>query len=382
MKINKDEKTGVFYTRIRYKDNEGKWKEKYLSDPMRKKLLKKIEAFNKELEESKKQPEEINPKNVLFEELAKDYLRYKKTKWKGSTVNSNTKRLNDKILPFFKGKRIYDITTNDIMDWKDYITDQHFSLPYASSLYNILSNMFKYAMSVYDLPRNTAAMVGTFKRPDELDKEMQFWTFEEFSLFIKHCDDIQWKAYFSTLYFTGMRKGESQALKWSDIDLNAKTIKISKTLTTKLSKEEISKGLNYKITSPKTKSSNRVIRIPDVLVDVLLEHYNNEKDIDGFNDSCFVFGTTRFAPDTSIRRNFMKYLNITNKLEKTNIKPIRIHDFRHSHASDLINRGANIKLVSMHLGHKDVNETLNTYTHLFPSAEDELMKSYNSIKKL
>lgn len=382
MKINKDEKNNVFYVRIRYKDGDGKWKWKYISDPLRKNLIKKAKRFNREIEEQNKIPEEIDPKNVLFEELTKSYLRYKKTKWKGSTINSNTKRINDKILPFFKGKRIYDITTNDIMDWKDYITNQHYSLDYSCSLYNILSNMFKYAMRVYDLPRNTVSMVGTFKRPDELEKEMQFWTFDEFNLFIKHTDNLMWKAYFSTLYFTGMRKGESQALKWTDIDLKAKTIKISKTLTTKLSKEEISRGLKYKITTPKTKTSNRVIRIPDVLVDILQRHYDDQKDIDGFNEDCFVFGTTRFAPDTSIRRNYMKYLNMTNKLEKTHIKPIRIHDFRHSHASDLINRGANIKLVSMHLGHKDVSETLNTYTHLFPSAEEELINSYNNIKKI
>lgn len=380
MKIIKDEKKNIYYTRLRYKDKNGNWKEKYLSDPLRKNLIKKIDAFNQQLNILDNYQEEANPKNVLFEELTKHYLRYKKTKWKGSTINSNTKRIHDKILPFFKGKRIYDISTDDIMSWKEYITDQHYSIDYSWSLYNILSNMFKYAMRVYDLPRNTVAMVGTFKRPDELDKEMQFWTFEEFSLFIKHCDDSMWKAYFSTLYFTGMRKGESQALKWDDIDLKSKTIKISKTLTTKLSKEEINKGLKYKITPPKTKSSNRIIKIPDVLVDILKKHYDDQKDIDGFNNDCFVFGTTRFSPDTSIRRNYMNYLNLTNKLEKTKIKPIRIHDFRHSHASDLINRGANIKLVSMHLGHKDVNETLNTYTHLFPSAEDELMKSYNNIE--
>ncbi|MFR7589835.1 MAG: tyrosine-type recombinase/integrase [Longibaculum sp.] len=330
----------------------------------------------------KKTPDEVNPKNVLFEDMTNNYLRYKKTKWKGSTINSNTKRIYDKILPFFQGMRIYDITTEDIMDWKDYISNQHYSLDYSLSLYNILSNMFKYSMRVYDLPRNTVAMVGTFKRPDELNKEMNFWTYDEFSLFIKHCDDIMWKSYFSTLYFTGMRKGESQAIKWNDINFTNKTIKISKTLTTKLSQEEKSKGLKYKITPPKTQTSNRIIKIPDMLVDLLKRYYESEKEIDGFNDDCFVFGTHRFTPDTSIRRNYMKYLNMTNTLEKTHIKPIRIHDFRHSHASDLINRGANIKLVSMHLGHKDVNETLNTYTHLFPSAEDELMNTYDNIKKL
>lgn len=382
MKINKDEENNVFWVRLRYKNNDGEWKSKYISDPLRKNLIKKIEAFNDDLNELKKTPEEINPRNVLFEELTKDYLRYKKTKWKGSTINSNTKRIADKIMPFFKGKRIYDITTDDIMDWKDYITDQHYSLDYSWSLYNILSNMFKYAMRIYDLPRNTVAMVGTFKRPDELEKEMEFWTFDEFSLFIKHCDDLMWKCYFSTLYFTGLRKGESQALKWKDVDLQNKTIKVSKTLTTKLSKEEYNRGLRYKITPPKTKSSNRTIKIPNVLVELLKQYYNEEKDVDGFNDDCFVFGLYRFIPDTSIRRYYFKYLKITNNIEKTSIKPIRIHDFRHSHASDLINRGANIKLVSMHLGHKDVNETLNTYTHLFPNAEDELMDSYNDIKKI
>lgn len=382
MKINKDERNNVFFVNLRYKDNEGNWKKKYISDPLRKNLIKKIDTFNDQLEDLKKTPDEVNPKNVLFEDMTNNYLRYKKTKWKGSTINSNTKRIYDKILPFFQGMRIYDITTEDIMDWKDYISNQHYSLDYSLSLYNILSNMFKYSMRVYDLPRNTVAMVGTFKRPDELNKEMNFWTYDEFSLFIKHCDDIMWKSYFSTLYFTGMRKGESQAIKWNDINFTNKTIKISKTLTTKLSQEEKSKGLKYKITPPKTQTSNRIIKIPDMLVDLLKRYYESEKEIDGFNDDCFVFGTHRFTPDTSIRRNYMKYLNMTNTLEKTHIKPIRIHDFRHSHASDLINRGANIKLVSMHLGHKDVNETLNTYTHLFPSAEDELMNTYDNIKKL
>lgn len=55
------------------------------------------------------------------------------------------------------------------------------------------------------------------------------------------------------------------------------------------------------------------------------------------------------------------------------VKQIRIHDFRHSCASFLINNGANITVVAKYLGHTKIKETLNTYTHLFNSALNEVV---------
>ena len=67
--------------------------------------------------------------------------------------------------------------------------------------------------------------------------------------------------------------------------------------------------------------------------------------------------------------------------EKVGIKEIRLHDFRHSCASLLINSGAQVTMVSKYLGHSDMNETLNTYSHMFDSALDSVVDVINNLKK-
>jgi integrase len=65
--------------------------------------------------------------------------------------------------------------------------------------------------------------------------------------------------------------------------------------------------------------------------------------------------------------------------EAAGVKHIRIHDFRHTHASLLINEGINIMEVSRRLGHRDIKETLETYSHLYPREEDKAVAVLNRI---
>ena len=57
------------------------------------------------------------------------------------------------------------------------------------------------------------------------------------------------------------------------------------------------------------------------------------------------------------------------------VKRIRVHDIRHSHASLLINKGQNILIVSQRLGHSDVTQTLNTYSHLMPNVQKQIINA-------
>ena len=61
------------------------------------------------------------------------------------------------------------------------------------------------------------------------------------------------------------------------------------------------------------------------------------------------------------------------------VKKIRIHDFRHSCASLLISKGANVTLVAKYLGHSKIEETLNTYSHMFESDLNNLINTINKI---
>lgn len=363
--------------RFYYIDVDDRRKEKKITGTSKKETNEKKKLFLDNLEERKIQLKEDalaiekNVNNITLNELYVPYFEFKKQSYKTSTAVTNKRRIEVELLPYFGDMRIYDVTSNDIVKWKTWIDNKGYSLEYSRSLYNLLSNMFSFAVSNYELLRNPVKIVGTFKRADEFEGTIHYWTYDDFCAFYVKINDILWQTFFSTLYFCGMRKGEAQSLVWNDIDLVTGTINITKTLTTKLTDEEKSKGLSYKLTPPKSKSSIRKIKMPNVLKSLLSDLYSNCKNIDGFNDQCFVFGTSRYIPDTSIRRNMHKYMKLAN------VPVIKVHDLRHSHASYLINHNANIMLVAKHLGHKDVKETLNTYSHLFPNTEDELIELMN-----
>lgn len=85
------------------------------------------------------------------------------------------------------------------------------------------------------------------------------------------------------------------------------------------------------------------------------------------NDSFFVVSDNRPIADSTI------YARKTKLANDANLHAIRIHDFRHSCASLLINNGANVTLVAKYLGHTKIEETLNTYSHMFSTALDSVV---------
>lgn len=92
-----------------------------------------------------------------------------------------------------------------------------------------------------------------------------------------------------------------------------------------------------------------------------------------FNDKFFVVGD--IAPASNNRFSDRKNKNC----EKAGVKQIRLHDFRHSCASLLINNGASVTMVAKFLGHTKVDVTLNTYSHMFQSALDEVINIINDL---
>ena len=94
----------------------------------------------------------------------------------------------------------------------------------------------------------------------------------------------------------------------------------------------------------------------------------------GFNDNYFVIGDA--FPISSNTISSRKNRNC----EIAGVPQIRIHDFRHSCASLLVNNGANITVVAKYLGHTKIEETLNTYTHLFNSALNEVVNLIDELE--
>lgn len=208
---------------------------------------------------------------------------------------------------------------------------------------------------------------------------MDFYTLDAFLQFIKSAYNLaeksdkesgsihEWNYYvfFNIAFYAGMRKGEINALRWSDIKNN--TIYITRSISQKL------KGGDCE-TPPKNKSSIRSIQIPKPLQKILDEHYRRYSQIDRFSDNWRICGGETCLRDSTIEKRNRLYA------EAAGLKKIRIHDYRHSHASLLANNGINIQEIARRLGHSNIEMTWNVYSHLYPREEEKALEILNKIK--
>lgn len=303
---------------------------------------------------------EIKSNCLTFKELSELYLNDKKSSMKSTTIQCDYYSL--KKFRELDQYVIGEITPNMIYDLLDVMDQQGLTIGYINKLRSIISKIFNFALEHELLAINPVKKVKKFKRPDELKKEMSFWTLNEFESFssVISDKDNRYFVLFNLLYYMGCRKGEALALKWDDINLSRRTIRINKTIAQQL------RGISYKLTPPKTLNSNRTIKIPTKLYEILLERYNTVKLDKAFSPTNFVLGGTNPLSLRYVGTKFKRYAILAN------VPIIRIHDLRHSHASLLINQGANIKAIASRLG-DSVDTVLNVYTHLFHETEEELV---------
>ena len=301
----------------------------------------------------------VNDETILFSKLWDEYKSYIKLKQKRQSYRKTISKFENHILPYFKDYRINKIDISSYTKWQAELEKKGFSYKYLTSIHSSMVTILNYAVKFFGLESNIASQVGGFSKSNIKPCRVDFWTYEEFNKFINSVDDLVYKVFFETLYFTGLRQGECLALKWKDISENY--IDIYKTI----SKEKIND--EYIINTPKTKSSIRKIRIDKNLIKELQKLKEYYKNIIDFNNDWFVFGGINPLSPTTIGRKRDKYCEISN------IKKIRIHDFRHSHVSLLISKGVPITAISKRLGHSNIQMTLNTYTHLIPEDEDKVI---------
>lgn len=326
--------------------------------------------------------EELVPK-LKLQKLAEEYIATKENEVRETTTAKHKSLLNKYILPFLGNCRIDKIGVKQLQNWKQYINEQNgangkkLSLKYKQNIYATFSAVLNYAVKMEYISCNPLSKLGNFKDSNLIKKEMDFYTAEEFKQFIaaakhkaeetEHTGNIyEWNFYifFMIAFYTGMRRGEINALKWTDIKNN--TIYITRSIVQKLKGED-------RETPPKNKSSIRSIQIPKPLKSALTAHYRRIVQQQDFNENYRICGGVRCLRDATIDFRNKEYSQVAG------IKTIRIHDYRHSHASVLINAGINIQEIARRLGHSKVEQTWNTYSHLYPQEEMKALKILNKI---
>ena len=348
MRAEKDKKTGKWLIQYRYTDWQGK----------RRKSTKRGFATKREAEEWLRnflitQNADFDMK---FEEFWKMYCADMETRLREHTMRTKKYIVDLKILPYFGKKRVNDITAADIRQWQNELIKKGYSPTYLKTINNQLSAIFNYAVRYYDLKSNPCAKAGSMGKSKA--EEMDFWTGEDFRKFI---DSVMNKRLsymaFMTLYWTGMRLGELLALTPKDVDLEKRTISITKSYQ-RLGRKDV-------ITSPKTPKSKRVITIPEFLAADIKDYMDSLYDL---REDDRLFPITKYYLEHEMQRG----------IKESGVKRIRLHDLRHSHASLLIELGFSPLEIANRLGHEKVETTLNTYAHLYPNKQTKLADRLDS----
>lgn len=204
--------------------------------------------------------------------------------------------------------------------------------------------------------------------PRGRQKERDFLDADQCKALLGYLDELQnpnARVGLATLIYTGMRSGELCGLHWKDVDLEKGTIFVRYTLYR-------AEG-QYKLSTPKTKSSLRVIAIPAELKAILKDHKAwQEKRSEELGSKWIERG----AVVTGMEGEYMSggYLNITLKklLKKHDLPNIHVHDLRHANASLLINAGVPVKFISEHLGHSNTKTTEDIYAHVYNSTAEKV----------
>lgn len=299
MKAEKDKKTGKWLIQYRYTDWQGK----------RRKSTKRGFATKREAEEWLRnflitQKADFDMK---FADFWKMYCADMETRLREHTMRTKKYIVELKILPYFGNKRVNDITAADIRQWQNELIKMGYSPTYLKTINNQLSAIFNYAVRYYDLKSNPCAKAGSMGKSKA--EEMDFWTGEEFRKFI---DSVMNKRLsymaFMILYWTGMRLGELLALNPKDVDLEKRTISITKSYQ-RLGKKDV-------ITPPKTSKSKRVITIPEFLAADIKDYMDSLYDL---QEDDRLFPITKYYLEHEMQRG----------IKESGVKRIRVHDLRH-----------------------------------------------------
>lgn len=330
-----------------------------------------------------KKQDAIKKKNEALKELERGTLATGEQRRLGEYLEDwleNVHKSKLRVGTYINYKKLIRYIVADLGDiWLQKLTPQQVQAFYAKKLDAKLSSKIVYNMhGVLHLALKNAVRWGLVSRnvcdlvtpPSIVSREVVPLTEEQARLLIKHVRGHHLEVLLATAVVTGMRRGELLALRWSDIDFARSRLLV-------LHSVNFIEG--YVEGKPKTAAGKRVISLPEFLLDMLKAHRSQQlersKTAARWEDHDLVF------PNLS-----GSYLHPGHKgeafrklLKEAGLPTIHFHDLRHSAALILLCMSVNVKVIQELLGHSDISITLRTYSHLLPSQQQEVVKTWNEV---
>lgn len=306
--------------------------------------------------------------SMRFSELADWYFdNFAPIELKKSTIYTYKGQYKNHIAPVLGNMKLKDITTPKLTQIM-----QSYKLNPSSvrKVYVIIQSIFHRAMEQGFIRINPCQNVILPKNKDR--SKVMALNEDELHRFIRlinnsSCDE-DLKRIFTFLLFTGMRCGECFGLAWEDIDFNNQTISIRHTLN--------DVGGKHSLTPPKTKKSIRTICMSSTTAAILKEQHEYVEQLKQALGTSFAHPEMVFPSAKGNYRDRSSVLTSLKRMTKsTEFSHMTLHKLRHCNATMLLNMGVELKAISDHLGHCDINVTANTYADVLEGMKRNIAAS-------
>lgn len=292
---------------------------------------------------------QISNKSISFLSFAQKWMNdYVKPNLKERTIQCYKDYLNLRLVPYFGNMRLADIELYDIQKFINSLSTELSSASIKKYKY-CLSNMFRNAIKWNFIKYNPCNGVTI---PKGLDTSIKptFLTKDEVNqlLICLNNEDLKYQIIVRLALQCGLRRSEILGLPWKAINFEENTISIFQATSTV-------KGIGTVISTTKTIGSIRTIYAKQEILDLIKKLPKNHE---------LIFG---YIHNDTISKWFNHFL------KRNNLKHMRFHDLRHTHATLLIANGIDMKTVSARLGHSTISTTMDIYTH--PLAEKDKIAS-------
>ncbi len=242
---------------------------------------------------------------------------------------------------------------------------------YHSVLHNALATAVKWGL----VARNVCDLATP---PRKARFEIQPFTAEQVQCFLAASRGNKWEALFTLALATGMRQGELLGLKWQDINFSTGTLQVRRVLT-RIPREGTGVRM-FREEEPKTEKSRRSITIASMALEALKQHRVRQLETKLrvgplWEDHDYVFCT---LSGTYLRPNHVVD-EFKKLLKKAGLPKIRFHDLRHSAATLLLSLGVHAKVVQEMLGHTQISMTMDIYSHVLPSMQQDAVSRLNDL---
>jgi integrase len=278
------------------------------------------------------------------------------------------------IIPVLGRHRLQKLSAQHVQAFYTKKVNEGLSPSTVGVFHNVLHKALDTATRWGLVPRNVCDLVSP---PHVEGFEIQPLSVEQAHQLLAVAHGHRLEALFSLALATGMRRGELLALKWQDISFSTGTLQIRRILTRVPSKMP---GKGYVETEPKTPKSRRSVVIAPFALEALKQHriHQLEAKLKAgalWQDHDYVFCTsigTHLNPSKDVLDQ------LKTLLKQAGLPDIRFHDLRHSAATLLLTEGVHPKIVQELLGHSNISMTMDVYSHVLPSMQQDAISRLNS----